>query len=171
MAIIDSISLARLDQALAYNPETGALTWKVGRGNSSKAGDVAGAIHPTGYRVVEVDGRGYQAHRVAYCLANGSPFPDGFEVDHRDGDRSNNALANLRLASTGENAQNRKRRSDNSSGFVGVSLHRPSGKWWAQICVKGKRRSLGLHETPDAAHRAYLDAKRDVHAFQPVPRG
>ncbi|WP_162292051.1 HNH endonuclease [Stenotrophomonas maltophilia] len=162
--------LHRLRELLAYDPVTGALTWIVYRNSKCRPGSTAGYIGPTGYRIVEIEGKAYAAHRIAFILHSGSDIADGLEIDHKDGVRDNNAADNLRAVTTSGNAQNRKLRSDNSSGYVGVSWHRQTQKWWAQIDHEGRRISLGLHATPEAASKAYLKAKKDLHPIQPVPR-
>lgn len=166
----NSLPLETARKLLIYDPQSGKLRWHVRRSQRCPAGAEAGSVHPSGYRFIQIAGVSYLAHRIAYELHTGEPIPDGLEVDHRDGNRDNNAIANLRLASSGDNAQNRRRRSDNTSGYVGVSWHRQTGKWWAQIGRDGRRLSLGLHDSPDAAHRAYLRAKESFHRFQPIPR-
>ncbi|PPU32109.1 hypothetical protein XspCFBP7912_13110 [Xanthomonas sp. CFBP 7912] len=164
------LSLDRLQELLSYDPVTGELIWLIDRNNRSKAGAVAGRIHPSGYRMIEIDGKAYSAHRVAFALHNGRLIEDGLEIDHRDGNRSNNAACNLREVTCSGNCQNRKMRSDNRSGYTGVSWHSQAQKWWAQITHNGKKMSLGLYETAESASRAYLDAKRELHSFQPEPR-
>ncbi len=58
----------------------------------------------------------------------------------------------------------------NTSGLVGASWSRRTGRWLAQIKVGGKARNLGLHDTAQAAHEAYVAAKAELHTFQPTIR-
>jgi hypothetical protein len=69
----------------------------------------------------------------------------------------------MRDLTTSGNQQNQRRASqDSQSGFLGASPHR--GKFQAQITVNGKNRYLGMFETPEAAHAAYVAAKRNLHS-------
>jgi hypothetical protein len=86
------------------------------------------------------------------------------EIDHADGNRSNNAIANLRLATRADQMANLKRPRTNTSGFKGVSLYR-TGKWAAHIAIDGRPKHLGYFETPQEAHDAYAAA-----ALQKNPR-
>jgi len=84
------------------------------------------------------------------------------EIDHINGDKSDNSYRNLREVSRGENMQNkRKAHRNNKTGFLGVA--REAGKYRARIRVCGKNRSLGMYDTPQQAHQAYLAAKRELH--------
>lgn len=87
-------------------------------------------------------------------------------VDHRDGDPSNNRFSNLRDVAQQVNVQNvRKGTKRNlSSGLLGVSFHARDRLWRARIYKDGKDIVLGYFKTPEAAHAAYLSAKRDIHA-------
>lgn len=167
LALNTELTAARLRELLHYEPQTGAFTWNVPPRNA-KAGDIAGGVRRDGYVSIRCDGASYVAHRLAWLYVTGE-WP-GQDIDHRDGVRSNNAFGNLREASDSENAQNRAIRSDNSSGFPGVCRHKGKGGWQAKIGINGRRLYLGLFETPEEAHAAYLRAKEQLHTFQPVHR-
>ena len=83
-------------------------------------------------------------------------------IDHRDGDRANNRWDNLRCATRSENNANRALQRNNCSGFKGVSLK--SGKWRARIRKHGRLFALGVFQTPQAAHAAYVAAARRLFA-------
>ena len=95
-------------------------------------------------------------HRV---IMNAS---EGQEVDHKDGNGLNNQKSNLRLATVGENRNNRGIKSNNTTGYKGV---RPSsnGGWKAKITCEGKTYHLGTHDTPEDAARAYNEAAIEHH--------
>ncbi len=102
------------------------------------------------------------AHRLAWALHTGS-WPSG-EIDHINGDESDNRMVNLRDTSKSVNQQNKRNpRSDNKSGFMGVCWHKGAGQWRAQITVHGKCIYLGLFPDPVTAHSAYITAKRSMH--------
>lgn len=86
----------------------------------------------------------------------------GEQVDHIDHDGLNNRRANLRIATCSQNAGNSRRRSDNKSGYKGVSWYARSGKWWACIRRDGKTRHLGYFSDPWDAAMAYNVAAREV---------
>lgn len=144
---------ARLAELLDYCPLTGVFTWK-------STGKRAGTITERGYRRIKVDGRSYRAARLAWFYTNGA-WPSG-EADHRNGVRDDDRVDNLRDVDHGTNTQNvRTPPVTNTSGFLGVTRHRLG--WMASISVSGRRMFLGYHKTPQAAHAAYVAAKREHH--------
>lgn len=158
----DNFTVERLRQILHYDPETGVFTRLLQRGGAL-VGSVAGTQHHDGYRQIKAFGRFYGAHRLAWLYVHGS-LPTG-HVDHIDGCRANNAIHNLRDVARSVNLQNqRKPRSDNTNGFLGVSLHVRTNKWYARIQLDGKQRNLGYFDTQEKAHQAYLIAKRTLHS-------
>lgn len=159
---IANLNAHQLRTHLVYDASTGIFTRRCSSG-TAKAGDVAGWKEANGYIKISVGGRKYYAHRCALLYVNGA-WPQG-HVDHIDGDRANNSLANLRIVSMQVNIQNMRRaRKDNITGFLGVSFHKAAGKFMAECKgPDGRRHYLGLHATAEAAHSAYLSAKRQLH--------
>lgn len=147
----------RVKERLHYDPETGVFTWKVSQG-TKKQGTRAGTIDVNRYRTIQLDGKRYYEHRLAYFYMTGK-FPP-HETDHMDGNRENNRWVNLRLASAEENQGNRFRSKRNTSGLKGVSYDR--NKWRAQIGINYRTISLGRFRSPEAAHGAYCEAAKDV---------
>lgn len=157
------LTVERLREVLAYDQETGLFTRRVRTANCVKVGDVAGSLHRKGYIRINVDGRRYFAHRLAWLYVNGEWPPA--EIDHINGVKDDNRIVNLRLATRIENMQNeRVSRSNNKAGYLGVFLH-SCGKFSAKICIDGKNKHLGMFPTPESAHEAYLEAKRQLHHF------
>lgn len=154
------LTVRRVRELLEYDPRSGRMTNRINRGRV-KAGAVAGSI-ANGYRQIGIDGETHYAHRLAWLISTGE-WPAG-EIDHRDGNRSNNALSNLREASKSSNMQNlRGPRVDSGSGLLGVSLCKQTGRWRATIRVNGRQKSLGRFSSKDEAGAAYLEAKRSFH--------
>ena len=155
-----ALTAEQVRELLDYDPETGRFTWRIApRGH--KAGSQAGCIDSYGYVVIRIAGAGHKAHRLAWLIAYGE-WPDD-QIDHINGDRSDNRIANLRDVSTQINQQNQRRARTNnrSSGLLGVTRKR--GRWQAQIETNGKNVFLGCYSTKEDAHSAYLKAKRQRH--------
>lgn len=153
---------AEVAAIIDYSPETGLFRWRVHQGGPRKQGWFAGADEH-GYRAISVRGQLHRAHRIAWLLMTGY-WPEQ-EIDHIDGDRSNNRWENLREVEHVINSHNQRRASTNSTtGVLGVSMG-PSKKspYLAGIRVNGKRIHLGSFPTLEAAEAAYLKAKRKLH--------
>jgi hypothetical protein len=170
------LTLQYLRESLDYDPATGVLTWRVRPSHHFEmehrwkafaarwAGKPAGSLNYHGYLNVGIDGRLYKANRIAFSLHHCIDLKDvPPQLDHIDGDRVNNRADNLRAVTHAQNQHNAGRRSDNASGFKGVSWQRRGLKWAAQIRVKGKKVSLGHFDTPEAAHAAYCEAAKFHH--------
>ena len=149
--------LEKVAEWLSYCPQTGQITWRSDRWYNAKKGTEAGCICPaTGYRRIRLGGkRKHQAHRIAWLLHYGiDPCP--LEIDHIDGNRLNNKLENLRLATRQQNQFNRPKNKNNSSGYKGVYKHKD--KWRAGIRINGRICWLGVFATPELAAQAWRDA-------------
>lgn len=86
-------------------------------------------------------------------------WPD-FEIDHINGDAHDNRICNLRRATHQQNMANSKVRAHNASGLKGVQRHTLSRKWRARIQVSGRTIHIGLFDTKEEAHEAYMRAAR-----------
>lgn len=169
----DMPSLELLRTLIAYDCETGNLTWigpEYGSGNVRRlCGKKQGTPHHSGYLYVRLGERYFGkrsilAHRMAWALHYGEWPRD--DIDHVNGDKSDNRIANLRAATRRQNKYNSKRRRDNTTGFKGVgraSKANRSKPFCAQIMVKGKRYNLGFYATAEEAHEAYGLAARKLH--------
>lgn len=155
-------------QLLDLNVETGELRWTAAASQGRLTQRVAGSAHAGGYRQIKIGKRVHLAHRLVWLIVHGE-WPHG-QVDHIDGDRSNNALSNLRVVTGAQNKQNIAVTGRKSvSGLVGA-VFVPGGtrrrdRWESRIKVNGASRHLGHFDTPEAAHAAYLGAKAQVHPF------
>lgn len=114
-----------------------------------------------GYRCIRIDGMLYEASALAIFYMTGR-YPTGI-VDHVDRRPVNNSFDNLRETDYVRNAFNSGIHADNVSGFKGAYLHKQSGRYESRITVHGKRKSLGLHDTPEQAHDAYMIAAASAH--------
>lgn len=144
-----------------YDPDTGLVHGRLGKPIGTKRKD--GALHalvylPSGTTSVLL-------HRAAWLLNTGE-WPK-FEVDHRDGTKTNNRWSNLRSATRGQNQQNRKPVNCNGNLIGCTPCHR---KWKAQIRANNVVHYLGLFDTEKQAHAAYCEAKKRLHPFNPVQR-
>lgn len=150
----------RLRELLDYDVETGRFVWRQAN-KRVKAGTVAGYVGSDGYVRIRASGTRFLAHRLAWFYVHGT-WPAG-EIDHINGDRSDNRIANLRDATTSINQQNQRqaRTNNRSSGLLGVTRKR--SKWQAQIETNGRNVFLGCYSTKEDAHLAYLKAKRERH--------
>jgi hypothetical protein len=155
-----SLTADRLRALLVYDADTGLFKNRVTRNNRAKAGDSPGYTTWNGYLSIALDGRGYQAHRLAWLYVHGT-WPTQF-IDHINGNRQDNRIANLRDVIPQVNRQNmRAPMPSNSAGLIGVTP--VFNQWKAQIKLNGRQIYLGLFETPEAAHAAYVAAKRKHH--------
>lgn len=157
------VTLERLMEIVSYDPETGIFTYLQSRGPRSK-GSAMGHIAEDGYIVTRIDGRKYPVHRLAWMYVHGM-YPS-MMIDHIDGNRSNNRIANLRLATSSDNQKNSKRRSTNKSGCTGVYWNKERKSWMAYIKSHGKLMKLGYFEDIDAAIAARKSAE-PLFGFHP----
>ena len=149
----------RLRELLDYDAETGRFVWRQAN-KRVKGGTVAGYVGNDGYVRIRASGTRFLAHRLAWFYVHGT-WPSG-EIDHINGDRSDNRIANLRDVSRLTNRQNMRRaQADNRSGLLGVSL--TNNRCKASIRSGGKNHHLGYFASPEAAHAAYVAAKRQRH--------
>ncbi|MBV5309274.1 HNH endonuclease [Chromatium okenii] len=143
--------------------EDGELIRRVSTSPKNKAGNMAGCVD-CGYKRVVVDGKNYRVHRLIWMMTHGK-FPVDM-IDHINGNKLDNRILNLREANQQQNQQNSiKARANNKLGLIGVSRHKKCKRFRADIMISGKTKYLGLFETPEEAHQAYLTAKREYHDF------
>lgn len=155
--------LAKLKQDLSYDPETGMFHWTRGGGPARRPSGIAGDINAIGYRRIRLGGDTYVAHRIAWLFHYGELPDDDVQIDHINGDRADNRISNLRLATRFENTRNSRRRRDNTSGVKGVGWHKSTGKWVAYIRENGKHRHLGLFRSIDEAADTVRRARERLH--------
>ena len=147
---MDKADEKRIKDLLSYDQDTGKIKGRKAWANGN------------GYLRVTVDYRSYYAHRIAWFLHYGS-WPEG-DVDHINGDRSDNRIVNLREATRSQNLRNRKT-GHGASKYIGVSKNKksPRKKWVAQIASKGNRKTIGYFHTEEEAAKARDAAALEIH--------
>lgn len=164
------VSIELLNALLSLDPVTGKLTWRRRNrdlfANPSRAEcwnskyaskEAFTADKGNGYRTGRIGKRNYLAHRVVWALQHGK-WPD-YQIDHINGQRSDNRPANLRDVPESENHRNVGQRVNHASGVTGVYWHKQISKWIANIVVDGKTKYLGAYVDKAEAAEAYEDAK------------
>jgi hypothetical protein len=125
-------------------------------------GSVAGSKNWAGYILIPVNRATWRAHHLAWLYVYGR-LP-AQELDHVNGVPSDNRIANLREVTRAQNVQNQRAAQKRSkSGFLGVSHCPLTKRWRARICTNGVQRMIGRFNTPEEAHAAYVEAKRQQH--------
>jgi hypothetical protein len=155
---VELIELPRLHQLLNYDTETGLFRWRIRKGGTANPGVIAGCADPRGYVRIKLDGRYYYAHRLVWFWVH-QYWPD--QLDHVDGDPSNNAISNLREATSSENNFNSRVRSDSGTKIKGVWSH--GVKFTVVIQANGLRKYYGIFDTLDEAKLAASLVRCMVH--------
>ena len=144
-----------LKELFDYWPETGELVWRshpfgdhgpTHSANSLKnriIGSLAGWNTREGYRVLMINNTSYMAHRIIWKMVYDE---EPKIIDHINGDRQDNRIANLRSVSIAENCRNFKTTSRNTSGVVGVAWAKDKKKWVAQMEMNQKCFKLGCFD-------------------------
>lgn len=153
---LPEISLLR--KYLHYDPESGDLTWIKSSSRRVAPGRKVARYNSNGYSRLRFQGCELMAHRVAFALYHGR-WPTN-QIDHIDGNPSNNRISNLREATHAENARNRKVQSSNVSGVSGVRWLKATRKWRAQIGGTKNRKHLGLFDNLADAAEARRQAEQ-----------
>lgn len=150
------ISPEMVRDLLDYDCESGIFKFKrrdikyctnkayMDRFNRNTAGTIAGSIKPNGsgnhyIHITLLDSVRYLAHRVAWVWVTGE---QPIEIDHKNGDGTDNRFQNLRSVTKSGNQRNQKKRCDNTSGETGVSYVKKDKTWKANIGTGRKGESL-----------------------------
>lgn len=144
-------------QILKYEPDTGRLFWKLARGGIAQGEEAGWLDKSSGYKRISIYGRVKYAHVIAWELFHGIS-PDG-QIDHANGDKTDNRISNLRQCSPAQNAQNRRNRVDNKSGVKGASWNSSRRKWSARVTVNKKVCFLGFFSN-------ISDAEKEITKFR-----
>lgn len=153
-------SVDRIREVVEYNPADGIVRWRVKLNRCLRVGDIVGCLDLRGYLKTRIDGTDLMLHRVAWACHFGE-WPAN-EIDHINGNKTDNRIQNLRDVTRKVNAQNVHRPfRNNTVGLMGVV--RDHGRFSARLSINGKAKHIGMFATPEEAHAAYLDAKRRLH--------
>jgi hypothetical protein len=152
---MERLTQAALRRLLQYDPESGHFTWKVNSGGPKRAGTLAGVNNRLGYRVIRINQKLMYAHRLAWIWMTGAEAPE--EIDHINGDKSDNSWANLRAVNRSENMLNTFRawKHNKSTGILGVSRTKTGAPFRATL----RNKHLGQFDTAEQAKAAYEKAK------------
>lgn len=169
---MQEMCITRLREMLEYSPESGKLIWKVRprhhfdsdrdfkSWNSRFSGKEPRYKGDDGYLRINILGFPYLGHRIIWAIYYGY-WPEF--IDHIDNNPSNNSISNLRECTHIMNCYNRHHNKNNKSGYKGVSWHSGSMKWRAVIMHNRKQIRLGYFDNPKDAHKAYVEASRELH--------
>lgn len=152
--LCESLTAEQVRNTLSYDPDTGIFT-RQDRNTGKPMGYLS-----NGYIRITIYYSQFLAHRLAWVLMTGE-WPS-HEIDHIDGNRSNNVWSNLRSATHSENQKNLPKHAK-KIGLKGAHWHKASKKWIGRIMSDGVTYNLGLFDTPEAAHAAYVEAATRLH--------
>lgn len=156
-------SIQRIREIFQYDHETGLITRTVTVSPNGQKGWIAGTPCGNGYLSVRVDNTRIKAHRLAWAMFHGE-WPTR-QIDHINGEKSDNRISNLRDVTASENKQNlRSGRAGRKAGkLLGTSYCKRDKTWSSRIELNGNRIHLGTFTTEEEAHFAYLIKKREIH--------
>lgn len=160
-------SKKELDAIWRYEPHTGEFFWKIdlpsrGIGQGSKAG-VIGGRQGNNYVRLNYNKRRLQAHRVAWLLFHDED-PGDLLIDHVNGDRLDNRISNLRLATVSQNGFNRKIGKNNTSGYKGVTQSGiPTKPYEAVLYLPDGKKRVGYFTSATEAANAVNQEKIKLH--------
>lgn len=146
-----------VDGDVAYLHGPNGERWTIDAEDLPKVGHMRWSASTQGYARAPLDGGPrLRLHRVLMDA------PSGAEVDHIDGDVTNNRKSNLRLCSHAENGRNIKKKTNNTSGHTGVSWSKPHRLWRAYIVLNNRQKHLGLFKSVEGAAAAYQSAAEQL---------
>jgi len=136
------ITQEKLKESLRYNEDTGVFYWVISKRPKVKAGEEAGYLcSQSGYVYISLNGKRYQAHRLAWLYVKG--YLPTKRLDHDDQDKANNRITNLNEVTHQQNMRNMKMNKNNTSGVTGVRWSERLNKFRATIYANSRRHHLG----------------------------
>lgn len=152
----DELTHDKLTDLLAYDPDTGIFTWKSRANKRLFVGSRAGYVGSQGYRYIKILGKKYPEHRLAWFYVHGQLNPKR-HIDHINHDRSDNRMANLRLVTAAQNAQNRSKTTHSRTQQTGIYYRKRDKKYVAQLRVGGRKVFQKAFDDADEAAQAYKE--------------
>lgn len=152
----------KLKSALNYDNETGIFTWKISSNRKIKINSIAGCF-VNGYIRIVFNKKRYLAHRLAWLYTYG--YMPKQQIDHINGNRSDNRICNLREANASQNQYNKKLNLNNTSGVKGVVFDKETKKWRVRITVNKKIISLGYYDNLNDA-KTVIENSRIQHHWE-----
>lgn len=153
------ISQATLKDHLWYDPVVGLFLRKKSY-NEKHAGRFVTTKDNDGYIQINIEGKKYRAHRLAWLYMYGK-FPEG-QLDHKNRIRWDNSIGNLRECSFSQNHANKPCMKNSKTGIKGVQMT-PAGRYRARVKVNGKKINLGVYDDAEKAHAIYMEKLKEVH--------
>ena len=144
-----------------FEYKDGQLFWKISRGRVP-AFSKAGTLGTHGYLQVTLMGKIYLAHRLIYLLINGQ-MPD--QIDHIDGDKTNNKIDNLRVSDQSENRMNSSRSTLNQIGIKSVCWSKSNKCWRVQVKKHRKNVYDGFFDDLELAQLVAIEARNKHHGL------
>ena len=138
-----------------FDYKDGALYWKIKKQGVTKGIHAGYKDNINGYRPIEVNKEQYKEHQLIFIFHKGY-LPK--EIDHKNLDKSNSRIENLREATRSQNKANTLKYKNNKSGHKGVCWHRRDKTYRSQITVNRKVKHLGCFDDPIEAAKAYNTA-------------
>lgn len=147
-------------QSFAY--DNGKLIWIGKESPRRQRGNVVGTKGSHGYLSCFFNGKLWLIHRIIYALHHDSKSLQGMTVDHIDGNRLNNKIENLRIATYSENLSNKKL-VRNTSGEKNVCWNKKTNKWRVRVNFQMNKYEIGSFENFDDAVMAARNARQKIH--------
>lgn len=144
----------KLHELLTYDPNHGVFYWNTSAGCQKKLAE-AGCVNQ--YLYIKIEGKRYPAHRLAFLYQLGDSFPH-YDIDHKNGVKTDNRWLNLRLATRKQNTGNAKLREDNALGHKNIKQLFDTKKYQVRVCGK----SYGCYSTLADAMTVADIARKEV---------
>lgn len=157
-----------LKEYLFYDPITGYFTWIKQSARNIFPGFRAGTLQQTvwgkTYIKIKLLHVQYFSHRLAFIYMTG--LDTDLQVDHINGDGTDNRWVNLRLVTHQDNGKNQKKHSNNTSGISGINFDRYWNKWLVRISINQKVKNLGYYDNlfDAACVRKSAELKHSYHS-------
>lgn len=166
-----SLTAERARELFHYDADTGVLLWKPRENvggtdhltkvwNMRFANKEAGAMTGNGYRAIIISPKRYLAHRIIWLMETGE-WPTKY-IDHKDGNKLNNRMSNLRQATHSQNMCNVGVKATNTTGIKGISFDKRQQSYCWEVCANGARKR-GRCKSLEQAIAAHKNAAAELH--------